>query len=134
MSIRVENTRSGRTLIGNDFLVTGAGRVRKAAVDRSANAVLIKPNQVGTVTETREALEAGRAASFGTIVWARSGESEDVTIAHLAVGWNAGQLNVGSFSRSGRPAKWSEMLRIEEELGADAALAAFPIKAQGREA
>jgi enolase len=80
--------------------------------------VLIKPNQAGTITETLAALRAGQAAGMGTIVSARSGETEDVTIAHLAVGWNAGQFKVGSFSRSERMAKWNEMLRIEEASGA----------------
>jgi enolase len=79
--------------------------------------VLIKPNQAGTVTETRQALEAGKAAGFGTIVSARSGETEDVTIVHLAAGWDAGQLKVGSFARSERMAKWNEGLRIEQALG-----------------
>ena len=81
------------------------------------NAVLIKPNQAGTVTEAHAALRAGQAAGFGTIVSARSGETEDVTIAHLSVGWDARQLKVGSFSRSERMAKWNEVLRIEESLG-----------------
>ena len=79
--------------------------------------MLIKPNQVGTITEAHAALQAGKAAGFGTIVSARSGETEDVTIAHLAIGWDAGQLKVGSFSRSERMAKWNECLRIEEALG-----------------
>ena len=74
----------------------------------------------GTVTETKAALDAGKKAGFGTIVSARSGETEDVTIVHLAVGWDAGQFKVGSFSRSERMAKWNEMLRVEEALGADA--------------
>jgi len=78
--------------------------------------VLIKLNQAGTVTETKAALDAGKEVGFGTIVSARSGETEDLTIAHLAVGWNAGQLKVGSFSRSERMAKWNECLRIEEDL------------------
>jgi enolase len=104
-------------VIGDDFLVTDAARVREAAARRTCNAVLIKPNQAGTVTETRSALEAGREAGFGTVVSARSGESEDVTIVHLAVGWDAGQLKVGSFARSERMAKWNEGLRIEEDLG-----------------
>jgi enolase len=86
--------------------------------------VLIKPNQAGTITETKAALDAAKAHGFGTIVSARSGETEDVTIAHLAVGWDAGQLKVGSFARSERMAKWNEVLRIEEELGAGARLAA----------
>ncbi|MCX5513527.1 phosphopyruvate hydratase [Kaistia algarum] len=107
-------------VIGDDFLVTNAARVEKAAQKRSATAVLVKPNQAGTLTETKAALDAGKAAGFGTIVSARSGETEDVTICHLAVGWDAGQFKVGSFSRSERMAKWNEMLRIEESLGAEA--------------
>jgi enolase len=107
-------------IVGDDFLVTNAGRVREAAASRACNAVLVKPNQAGTVTETKAALDAGKAAGFGTIVSARSGETEDVTIAHLAVGWDAGQLKVGSFTRSERMAKWNEILRIEEALGSRA--------------
>ena len=107
-------------IIGDDYLTTNAARVRKAASDGACNAVLIKPNQAGTVTETLAALSAGRAAGFATIVSARSGETEDVSIVHLAVGWNAGQLKVGSFARSERMAKWNEGLRIEEALGASA--------------
>ncbi len=110
-------------VIGDDFLVTNSARVRKAAADAAATAVLIKPNQVGTVTETRAALDAGKTAGFGTIVSARSGETEDVTIVHLSIGWDAGQLKVGSFSRSERMAKWNECLRIEEALGRDAVFA-----------
>ena len=107
-------------VIGDDFLVTNAGRVRAAAQAGSVNAVLVKPNQAGTLSEAHAALLAGKSAGFGTIVSARSGETEDTTIAHLAVGWDAGQLKVGSFSRSERMAKWNEVLRIEESLGADA--------------
>jgi enolase len=110
-------------VIGDDYLVTSADRVRAAAADRACNAVLIKPNQAGTITETRAALEAGKAAGFGTIVSARSGESEDITIVHLAIGWDAGQLKVGSFTRSERMAKWNEALRIEESLGTAARFA-----------
>jgi enolase len=102
-------------IIGDDFLVTNAHRVAAAQAAGCCNAVLIKPNQAGTISETRAALEAGRAARWGTIVSARSGETEDVIIAHLAVGWNAGQLKVGSFARSERMAKWNEALRIERE-------------------
>jgi enolase 1/2/3 len=112
-------------VIGDDFLVTNAQRVEGAARDGSVTAVLIKPNQAGTISETLAALEVGRAAGLGTIVSARSGESEDVTIAHLAVGWDAGQLKVGSFSRSERMAKWNECLRIEEALGTDACFAGW---------
>jgi len=112
-------------IIGDDFLVTNADRVRNASTEQALNAVLIKPNQAGTITETRAALDAGKAAGFGTIVSARSGETEDVTIAHLAVGWDAGQLKVGSFSRSERMAKWNECVRIEESLGGDAEFAGW---------
>lgn len=121
-------------VIGDDFLVTNADRVKQAARDRALNAVLVKPNQSGTVTGAHAALEAGRVAGFGTIVSARSGETEDVTIAHLAVGWDAGQLKVGSFTRSERMAKWNECLRIEEELGTEACFAgwsALPIARHG---
>jgi enolase len=101
-------------IVGDDYLVTNAARVRQAAADGACNAALIKPNQAGTITETYAALKAAKDAGFRTIISARSGETEDVTIAHLAVGWNAGQLKVGSFSRSERMAKWNEVLRIDE--------------------
>jgi enolase len=110
-------------IIGDDYLVTNATRVAGAARRKACNAVLIKPNQAGTVSETVAALTAGRNAGWGTIVSARSGETEDTTIAHLAVGWDAGQLKVGSFARSERMAKWNECLRIERDLGADAVFA-----------
>ncbi len=110
-------------IVGDDYLTTSAARVGQAAADRACNAVLIKPNQAGTVTETLDALRAGKAAGFDSIVSARSGETEDVAIVHLAVGWNAGQLKVGSFARSERTAKWNEGLRIEEALGAAGTLA-----------
>jgi len=128
--------RHGRRcqIIGDDFLVTNAARVARAAEASSVNAVLIKPNQAGTMSETHAALVVGKAAGFGTIVSARSGESEDTTIAHLAIGWDAGQLKVGSFSRSERMAKWNECLRIEEQLGRDARFAgwsALPLERDG---
>jgi enolase len=99
-------------VIGDDYLVTNAARVKAGARAGACNAVLVKPNQAGTLTETRAALEAARAVGWGAIVSARSGESEDVTIVHLAVGWGAQQLKVGSFARSERMAKWNEGLRI----------------------
>lgn len=102
-------------IIGDDYLVTNAERVRAASRAGACNAVLIKPNQAGTLSETKAALDAGKEAGFATIVSARSGESEDVSIVHLAIGWSAGQLKVGSFSRSERMAKWNEALRIEEQ-------------------
>ena len=117
-------------IVGDDFLVTNADRVRAAAAQGACNAVLIKPNQVGTVSEAKAALDAARAAGWDAIVSARSGESEDVTIVHLAVGWRVGQLKVGSFARSERMAKWNEALRIEEALGARARFAAWPQRRQ----
>jgi enolase len=113
-------------IIGDDYLVTDAGRVTQAIADRACNAVLIKPNQAGTITAARAALDAAKAAGWGTIVSARSGETEDVTIVHLATGWDAGQLKVGSFARSERMAKWNEGLRVEQALGAAARFARWP--------
>ena len=118
-------------IIGDDYLTTSAGRVKAAIADKACNAVLLKPNQCGTVTETRAALDAAKAAGWGCIVSARSGETEDLSIVHLATGWDAGQLKVGSFARGERMAKWNEALRIEEMLGADARFAggnALPIR------
>jgi len=100
-------------IVGDDYLVTNAQLIVKAAGKGACNTVLIKPNQAGTVTETRAALDAAKKAGYGTIVSARSGETEDIAIVHLAVGWNAGQLKVGSFARSERMAKWNEGIRIE---------------------
>lgn len=116
---------AGRSVqvIGDDYLVTNAQRVRDAAAVRACNAVLIKPNQAGTISETRQALLAAKSLGYASVVSARSGESEDVMIAHLAVGWNAGQLKVGSFARSERMAKWNELLRIADALGSRAAYA-----------
>ena len=105
-------------VVGDDFFVTDEKRVKEA--HGACNAVLLKPNQVGTVTETLACLNAARAAGYGAIVSARSGETEDVSIVHLAVGWGVPQLKVGSFARSERMAKWNEGLRIEEALGGKA--------------
>jgi enolase len=110
-------------VVGDDFLVTDAARVRAAAAAGAGNAVLIKPNQRGTLTETRAAWDAALEVGHAGIVSARSGETEDVTIVHLAVGWGVGQLKVGSFARSERMAKWNEALRIEEALGGTARFA-----------
>jgi len=105
-------------VVGDDFFVTDEKRVRAAG--GACNAVLLKPNQVGTVSETLACWNAAREAGYRAIVSARSGETEDVSIVHLAVGWGVPQLKVGSFSRSERMAKWNEALRIEEALGAKA--------------
>ncbi len=121
-AMRAFTRAAGKNLqvVGDDFFVTDAGRV--AAAGGACNAVLLKPNQVGTLTETVACWDAARAAGFNAIVSARSGETEDVSIVHLAVGWGVPQLKVGSFSRSERMAKWNEGLRIEEALGGDALL------------
>jgi enolase len=110
-------------VVGDDYLVTSAERVRAAAAIGACNCVLVKPNQAGTVTETRAALQAAQELGYATIVSARSGETEDVAIVHLATGWNAGQLKVGSFARSERMAKWNEGIRIEGRDGAPAGFA-----------
>ena len=105
-------------VVGDDFFVTNEQKLRSA--NGACNAVLLKPNQVGTVTETLACWDAARTAGYRGIVSARSGETEDVSIVHLAVGWGVPQLKVGSFARSERMAKWNEALRIEEALGAKA--------------
>ncbi|WP_411288761.1 phosphopyruvate hydratase [Phenylobacterium sp.] len=117
MALATARLGEGIQIIGDDFLVTDSGRVARAAAAGACNAVLIKVNQAGTVTKARAALDAARGLRWSTIVSARSGETEDVSIAHLAVGWDAGQLKVGAFARSERMAKWNELLRIEEALG-----------------
>ncbi len=108
---------AGVEVVADDFICTNAQRIRDGAAAGACNTALIKPNQVGTLSETRAALDAARAAGWEAIVSARSGESEDVTIVHLAVGWGAKQLKVGSFARSERMAKWNEGLRIADALG-----------------
>lgn len=119
-------------IVGDDFLVSDATRVRDAAARGAANTVLLKPNQRGTLTETLAAWDAAKACGFSAIVSARSGETEDTTIVHLAVGWGAGQLKVGSFTRSERMAKWNETLRVEEALGARARFAGGAVLGKSR--
>jgi len=124
----------GRTVqvVGDDFLVSEASRVREAAMRGAANAVLLKPNQRGTLTELREAWDAAREANMAGVISARSGETEDTTVVHLAVGWGVGQLKVGSFARGERMAKWNEALRIEEALGARAKFAGAGVLGRSR--
>ncbi len=122
-------------IVGDDYVVTNAGLITRAAADHACNTALIKLNQAGTLTETRVAFEAARATGWATIISARSGETEDTFITHLAVGWNAGQLKVGSFARSERMAKWNEGLRIERarsdmRFAGRAALAQFTSQAR----
>lgn len=104
-------------LIGDDLFVTNPERLRRGIRLEAANAVLVKPNQIGTLSETLEVLRLAREAGFRTILSARSGETEDTTLAHLAVGTGAGQIKVGSIVRSERLAKYNELLRIEEAMG-----------------
>ncbi len=112
-------------IVGDDLFTTNAQRIRKGIENKTANAVLIKLNQIGTVTETIEAIRLTQAAGWQPIVSARSGETEDAFISHLAVATDAGQLKVGSFARSERMAKWNEILRIQRGLGARAKFAGF---------
>jgi len=116
--------RAGRgvQIIADDAAVTDAARIRSNAKAGACNAVLIKPNQNGTVTGTRAAMAAAREVGWGSVISARSGETEDTTIVHMAVGWGIAQLKVGSFARSERMAKWNEGLRIADVAACGAAL------------
>ncbi|MDB6170257.1 MAG: phosphopyruvate hydratase [Verrucomicrobia bacterium] len=107
-------------LVGDDLFTTNLARIEQGVARQAANAVLIKLNQIGTVSETIAAIRRTQAAGWRPIVSARSGETEDAFIAHLAVATNAGQLKVGSFCRSERMAKWNEVLRIHHQLGSRA--------------
>jgi enolase len=107
-------------LIGDDVFVTNTGRIKKGIAKGIANSVLIKLNQVGTLTETLEAIAVTQAAGYLPVISARSGETEDATIVHLAIATHAGQLKVGSVARSERTVKWNEGIRIEEALGSKA--------------
>jgi enolase len=104
-------------LVGDDLFVTNTERLERGIRERSANAILVKVNQIGTLTETLDAIALAQRASFGVVVSHRSGETEDTTIADIAVATNAGQLKSGAPSRGERTAKYNQLLRIEEELG-----------------
>lgn len=104
-------------VVGDDLLVTNLDNIEAAKKSQSCNTLLCKPNQVGTLSEAKQAFEAAKEAGWNTVVSARSGETEDITIVHLALGWGIQQLKVGSFARSERMAKWNEALRIEESFG-----------------
>ncbi len=107
-------------IVGDDFLVSNSNLIREAANLGAANTVLLKPNQRGTLSETLQAWNVAQELGYSAIVSARSGETEDTTIVDLAIGWNVGQLKVGSFARSERMVKWNHALRIEDQLGAQA--------------
>ncbi|MBY6205663.1 phosphopyruvate hydratase [Halomonas denitrificans] len=104
-------------LVGDDLFVTNTKILKRGIDENTANAILIKPNQIGTLTETLQAIEMAKAAGFGTIMSHRSGETEDTTIADLAVATGAGQIKTGSLCRSDRVAKYNQLLRIHEALG-----------------
>jgi enolase len=111
-------------LVGDDIFVTSIRRLARGIDEGVANAVLIKLNQVGTLTETLQAMELARSVGYRTVISHRSGETEDTTIADLAVATGAGQIKSGSLSRTERTCKYNQLLRIEEELGSHAVLAA----------
>ena len=117
-------------LVGDDLFVTNTARLSQGIATDTANAILVKVNQIGTLTETLEAVEMAQKASFGAILSHRSGETEDSFIADLAVATNCGQIKTGSLSRADRTAKYNQLLRIEESLGVAAAFAGrSPFKA-----
>lgn len=114
---------AGRQLLGDDHFATNLQRLQDGITARSANAVLVKPNQAGTVTRAERVVASAHAAGFATVVSARSGDTEDHWLADFAVGWNAGQIKVGSTMRSERTAKWNRVLEIESEAGSKARFA-----------
>ena len=107
-------------LVGDDLLVTNTEKLSRAIENGIGNSILIKVNQIGSLTETLEAIEMAKRAGYTAVISHRSGETEDTTIAHIAVATNAGQIKTGSLSRTDRIAKYSELLRIEQELGSAA--------------
>jgi len=104
-------------LVGDDLFVTNTQRLAKGIAEESANSILIKVNQIGTLTETLQAVEMAHEASYTAVMSHRSGETEDATIADLAVATNCGQIKTGSLSRSDRVAKYNQLIRIEQDLG-----------------
>jgi enolase len=117
-------------LVGDDVFVTNPKRLRDGIERRAANALLVKVNQIGTLSETLEAVEIAQRAAWGTVFSHRSGETEDTTIADLAVATNSGQIKTGSLSRSDRIAKYNQLIRIEEQLGASAVYAGRSVLAR----
>jgi enolase len=104
-------------LVGDDLFVTNPERLRRGIEQKTANAILVKVNQIGTLSETLEAVELAHRAGYRAVMSHRSGETEDSTIADLAVAVNCGQIKTGSLSRSDRTAKYNQLIRIEQELG-----------------
>tara|TARA_B100000886_G_scaffold324737_1_gene269676 strand:+ start:146 stop:1417 length:1272 start_codon:yes stop_codon:yes gene_type:complete len=114
-------------LVGDDLFVTNPERLKRGILENSANAILVKVNQIGTLTETLETVDTALRAGFGAVISHRSGETEDTTIADLAVATNCGQIKTGSLSRSDRLSKYNQLLRIEEELGGSSVYAGCSI-------
>src|SRR5262249_6323241 len=110
-------------LIGDDLFATKPDRLRRGIAEGAANAVLVKVNQIGTLTEAMEVVRSAREAGYRAVISARSGETEDSTLADLAVATGAGQIKIGSVARSERLAKYNQLLRIEEQMGAKAKFA-----------
>jgi enolase len=124
-----ERTGDRLQLVGDDIFVTNVERLRRGIEEVVGNAILVKVNQIGTLTETLDTIELARANGYAVVISHRSGETEDTTIADLAVATNAGQIKTGAPSRTDRVAKYNQLLRIEEELGDDAVYpgwSAFP--------
>jgi enolase len=115
-----ERLGAGTQLVGDDLFVTNAAFLERGIAEGVANAILVKVNQIGTLTEALDTIEVAKRAGYATVISHRSGETEDATIADLAVAVNAGQIKTGAPSRSDRVAKYNQLLRIEEELGEDA--------------
>ena len=107
-------------IVGDDLTVTNINRLKKAIDNKSMNSILIKLNQIGTITETIATIELAKSNDFSTIISHRSGETEDVTIADFSVAMGSGQIKTGSTCRTDRVAKYNQLLRIEESLGANA--------------
>jgi enolase len=118
--VLTEQLGDGAQLVGDDLFVTNVERLERGIEEGVANAILLKVNQIGTLTETLDAIALARSNGYASVMSHRSGETEDTTIADLAVATNVGQIKTGAPSRSDRVAKYNQLLRIEEELGAEA--------------
>ena len=119
-------------LVGDDLFVTNVTRLKQGIDQKIANAILVKVNQIGTLSETLDAVRMAQDAGYAGVMSHRSGETEDATIADLAVATNCGQIKTGSLARSDRVAKYNQLLRIEEELGTAARYAGRSVLVRGR--
>jgi enolase len=119
-------------LVGDDLFVTNVARLKQGIDQGIANAILVKVNQIGTLSETLDAVRMAQAAGYAAVMSHRSGETEDATIADLAVATNCGQIKTGSLARSDRVAKYNQLIRIEEQLGPQARYAGRSVLRRGR--